>query len=51
LHRRCAKPRPVGRVLGRFLCGLGKFVVFDAARSRSYAKWIVLNDVSGRFVV
>jgi hypothetical protein len=33
-----AKPRPMGRVLGRSFDGLGKLAVFEAARSRSYAK-------------
>ena len=38
-----AKPRPMGRVLGRSFDGLGKLAVFEAARSRSYAKLFCKN--------
>jgi hypothetical protein len=38
------KLRPMGRVLARFCDGLGKFAVFGAARSRSYAKLFWLNN-------
>ena len=31
-----AEPRPVGRGFGRQCMGLGKFLVFETARSRSY---------------
>jgi hypothetical protein len=34
----------MGRVLGRVLCRPGKLAVFDAARSRSYAKLFWLNN-------
>jgi hypothetical protein len=41
---------PDGRVLGRLCDGLGKLAVFEAARSRSYAKLFWLNN-NRRFVV
>jgi len=48
--------------LGQLLCGLGKFEVFGAARSRSYAKLLIMyfwsfnylcagSVVGGKFVV
>jgi hypothetical protein len=41
---------PDGRVLGRLCDGLGKLAVFEAARSRSYAKLVCKKFSSGRFV-
>jgi hypothetical protein len=48
LHKDTPSRALVGRDLGRFCAGLGKFAVFDAARSRSYAKWLLVIG-SGRY--
>jgi hypothetical protein len=46
LSHKHAKPRPVGRVLGRLYDGLGKFAVFGTARSQSYAKFIFFYSLN-----
>lgn len=42
LSRKRAKPRPIGRALGRFLERLGELAVFWLARRRSYAKLLLV---------